>query len=173
MNTIEIVQCLKKIARNKFAYGVFPCNKLPRNIRKPAIIIANTDPDNKPGKHWTAIFLPTYGPCEYFDSYGLKPNNKHFKKFLNTHCKHYIFNKQRLQSDFSTLCGNYCCIYLHYKTLGMPMMNILKMFNKDNYTLNDIKLKQIFKQLFETKRQSGSGQFPIICHQTCQSMKCE
>ena len=35
--------------------GVFASNELPTY---PSGLIANTDPNNKPGQHWVAMFFP-------------------------------------------------------------------------------------------------------------------
>ena len=38
--------------------GVFPSDKLPQTIEKyPCGIVANTDPSDKPGEHWIALFI--------------------------------------------------------------------------------------------------------------------
>ena len=53
--------------------GVFASNELPSKIPSyPSGLIANTDPNNKPGQHWVAMFLEE-SKEEFFDSYGLPP----------------------------------------------------------------------------------------------------
>ena len=54
--------------------GVFPSNKLPRKRRYPSSLIANTDPDTKPGQHWIAMYFPSKTKKEFFDSYGMPPS---------------------------------------------------------------------------------------------------
>ena len=53
--------------------GVFASNELPSKISTyPSALIANTDPCNKPGQHWVAMFFPDEeNKEEFFDSYGL------------------------------------------------------------------------------------------------------
>ena len=56
--------------------GVFARDELPdvsREIR-PWCLILNTDPKDKPGTHWLALFASRNGPLEVFDSFGLPPN---------------------------------------------------------------------------------------------------
>jgi hypothetical protein len=36
-------------------------------------LIVNTDPHNKPGSHWVAIYGDGDGHTEFFDSYGKPP----------------------------------------------------------------------------------------------------
>lgn len=168
MDSLDITKCLKKTSRNKYSYGVFPCDKLPINLRKPALIVANTHPSFKPGEHWVAFYFDEHGQAEYFDSYGLRPTNKYFKRFLNRNCVKYGFNRQRLQSDFTSLCGNYCCIYLYNKARGIPLKKMLSQFDKKNYVKNDVKTKEKFKKYF---RQTGSGVTKVICMQTCKPLR--
>lgn len=171
MNTIDIANCLKEIARNKFEYGVYANDRLPLKLKKPAIIVANTDPSYKPGTHWIAFYLPKRGIGEYFDSYGRTPIDKNFVRFLKLHCKKFKFNNKQLQSDLSTLCGNYCCVYLYYKTKNMSMDKFLKKFKKDNHVLNDKKVKRMFKKHFKKKTQVGSGGEKLECNQSCKPLK--
>lgn len=168
MDSLDLTKCLKKIARNKYTYGVFPCDKLPNNLRKPALIVANTHPSFKPGEHWVAFYFDEQGQAEYFDSYGMRPTNKYFKKFLNRNCVKYGFNRQRIQSDFTSVCGNYCCIFLYNKAKGISLTKMLNQFDKQNYVKNDAKAKDIFKKYFG---QTGSGGAKIICMQTCKPLK--
>lgn len=168
MDSLDITKCLKKIARNKYTYGVFPCDKLPINLRKPALIVANTHPSFKPGEHWVAFYFDEHGQAEYFDSYGLRPSNKYFKRFLSRNCSKYGFNRHRLQSDFTSLCGNYCCIYLYNKVRGISLRKMLSQFDKQNYVKNDLKTAEKFKEYY---RQTGSGAAKVICMQTCKPLR--
>lgn len=168
MDSLDIAKCLKKSARLKYTYGVFPCDKLPIKIKKPALVVANTHPSFKPGEHWVAFHFDENGKGEYFDSYGSRPINKYFKQFLNRNCIKYVFNKQRLQSDFTSLCGNYCCIYLYNKARGASLSNILNQFDMKNYVRSDARAKQLFKKYFG---QTGSGVGEVFCRQTCRPLK--
>lgn len=165
MNTIAVAQCLQKIAKNSHTYGVYPSDKLPNVVKKPAIIVCNLDPSSKPGSHWVAIYVSKHNEIEYFDSYGIGPKNINIKSFLKKLSKNYKYNKQRLQSDFSSLCGNYCCVYLYFKIKNMSLQDFLKYFVKHKYYLNDEKVLQQFNKFFKTKhlKQIG-GRF---CNQTC------
>lgn len=171
MNTVDIIQCLKKIARNKFKYGVFASDRLPVNIKKPALIVANTDPSQKPGTHWVAFYLPKRGKCEYFDSYGRAPLNKNFVKFLQSHHQKFDFNRMRLQSDFSTLCGQYCCVYLYSKSKNTSLRTFLNKFEKNKQIYNDEKIERLFKKYFKTSNQVGSGVNNLQCNQVCKPKK--
>lgn len=120
MNTFEILEVLKgnSVTSEKF-YGVFPCNHLPEKIVKPALIIGNTDPSWKRGRHWAAFHFPKKGPAEYFDSFGGHPTNKYFIRFLKRNSVSYNVNTKRLQGDFSSTCGFYCFIFVYWCCFGV------------------------------------------------------
>ena len=53
---------------------VLPSDRLPHEIRKkPRGYILNTDPSDKPGSHWVAMYLTEDGKGEFWDSYGQAP----------------------------------------------------------------------------------------------------
>lgn len=171
MNTLDILSCLKKLSRKTFEVGVFPSDRLPISVKKPALIVANTDPANKSGSHWAAFYIPKDGYPEFFDSYGQRPN-KYFKNFLKRQDTFFKYNKQRLQSDFSSLCGNYCCVYLYFKSLKIPTQMFLKMFEKDNYIINDRRILKLYSTIYnENKRKQSGGGASLTCNQTCKPLK--
>lgn len=59
-------------ALNRYFKGVFPSDELPKSPSKTttAAYIVNTDPHDKPGKHWLALWVEN-GVCEIMDSYGM------------------------------------------------------------------------------------------------------
>jgi hypothetical protein len=70
---------------------VLPSDRLPREIRKrPGVYIINTDPSDKPGWHWVAIYFTEVGKGEFWDWYGQAPGfyNKNFTQYLDKHWVH-------------------------------------------------------------------------------------
>jgi hypothetical protein len=57
MNTLKIDHVLKThpSTRNVFK-GVYARNRLPRRLNVPSALIGNTDPDDRPGTHWVALY---------------------------------------------------------------------------------------------------------------------
>ena len=56
--TLELWQaCLCDPVLPPLIRGVFPSEKLPVINTYPATLIANTDPHNKPGTHWAAMYF--------------------------------------------------------------------------------------------------------------------
>ena len=77
MNTIQlVVDMMGGKDVKKYFRGVFPADKLPTRFKKPALLIANTDPSTQKGSHWVAFYIPKSGKPEYFDSLGRSPHKK-------------------------------------------------------------------------------------------------
>ena len=71
MNTYQIVRALEldPVAKKKFC-GVFPSDQLPKVIERfPCGFVANTDPRDKPGKHWVAFYFSSEQKGQFFNSY--------------------------------------------------------------------------------------------------------
>jgi hypothetical protein len=102
--------------------GVFARDELPDlNLRRrPFALILNTDPRNKPGQHWLAIFAPKAGRVELFDSYGLPPN------FYGLDSFDLIYNSTSFHSSSSSVCGHYCKFFLFNRTKGYLFYDIIE-----------------------------------------------
>lgn len=144
MDSIEIARAMNAHIKTVRSFkGVFASDKLPRRIlEKPSCLIVNTDPANKPGTHWVAIYIPPRGPYEYFDSFGLKPQVKNIKNFILKNSKNYTSNSKQLQSIFSMACGNYCCEYLLHRCQGKTMKQFLKKYVNEPTKNDAIILRQ-------------------------------
>src|SRR5438128_1093615 len=67
--------------------GVFALDEQPSTddlseLKKyPVAYIINSDPSNKPGQHWLAVYKESQdGALEFFDSYGQHPSNYSFPR---------------------------------------------------------------------------------------------
>ena len=69
MNGFQVETLIRRFCRDKFQ-GVYSCDTLPP---KPELLVCNTDPHDKPGTHWIAIYVDKNGRGEYFDSFGMEP----------------------------------------------------------------------------------------------------
>ena len=135
MDTLQIKRALEHNTFTKKTFsGVFAADELPEIIdASPCGFVANTDPSTEPGTHWLAFYYPSRGERGFFDSYGYPPDNygEAFKLYgVET------WNKRKIQSSWSTVCGQYCIFYLYYKSRGYSMNKIVNMFT-DNTCLND------------------------------------
>jgi hypothetical protein len=128
MDSLQIFHALKPILGDA-CLGVFPCDKIPLKPLSPCGFIVNTDPSNRPGSHWIAIFIQNDNNIEYFDSYGRKPTGL-ILKWFKKHKKRWI-NSQRIQGSFSSVCGHYSIYFLVKRWKGCLPNQVLKPFNKD------------------------------------------
>jgi len=111
--------------------GVFSVDNLPD---KPHLLVCNTDPSDKSGRHWVCIHVED-GHGEYFDSFGRRPTTL-FERYLNRHCSSWTFNDRQLQSVVSKFCGHYCIYYCMLRSRGVDMRKIVSSFSSDT-GLND------------------------------------
>ena len=113
--------------------GVFPCDKLPNIIHAPCSFICNTDPSNKPGTHWIAMFFDTETSMDYFDSNGITPSGP-FAKYLKP-VEKIRFSIVRLQDPGSIVCGEYAVHFLKSRSLGQTLdefVNCMQKHSSDN-----------------------------------------
>jgi hypothetical protein len=129
MKSTEIDEILRRVCKDTFV-GVFARDQLPTVTRRPALLVVNTDPHNRPGEHWTAIYLGVDGYGEFFDSLGLRPN-KTVENYMNRHCLRWIRNYRQLQSIVSHFCGYYCVFYCCYRNIGFDLNVITSWFTND------------------------------------------
>ena len=113
----------------------------------PTCLIANTDPTNKPGKHWVAMYLESPGVCEFFDSYGRAPAGT-FACFLQNYTSDVNFNAIRIQGPLSNSCGPYCIYYLCARIRGRTMKSIVGDFSM-NLPLNDVSVSEFVRRNFD------------------------
>ena len=107
--------------------GIFSADNIVDIVSKPQLIICNTDPSTKPGKHWILFFF-TNDTCEFFDSLG-KPLHlyaKSFTKIASKYAKYIKFTLIRIQPKESSLCGHYCLYFSILRSQGKSMKNIIK-----------------------------------------------
>ena len=123
--------------------GAFPRDMLPEVTKLPAALVVNTDPSDRPGEHWVAIYIPIEGYAEYFDSFGLPPLHWEIKKFLDKNSPMgTLYSNRTLQSIDGVTCGNYCILYVIGRCNNIPWWKLMTLFTS-NTTFNDI-LAQLY-----------------------------
>jgi hypothetical protein len=129
--TLEFVMRQDPHARALFE-GVFASDTLPHALhRRPSLLIVNTDPISKGGSHWLAIYISCEGKGEFFDSYGLPPYVPQIRSFLDKRCKSWRYNTVDLQAVNTTVCGQYCVMYLLFKAHGYSLFDFVKNFSNE------------------------------------------
>ena len=139
MDSDQIKRILKKCPQeNNCFIGVFSCDKLPKIKKIPCCFIANTDPSYLSGEHWIAIYVVNKSTADYFDSFGQPPENKHFKKFLSQF-QNYNYNSTCIQGSDTTVCGQYCVIFLISRQIGYEMDLIIERLHaNENVITRDV-----------------------------------
>ena len=133
MNSDVIDRVLKK---NCAIYrGVFACDQLPDVSTRSSVIVVNTDPTSRPGRHWICIYFDGDGYGEIFDSFGLRPKRV-FERYMNKHCVAWTFNKRQMQSLVSRFCGHYCIWYCIMKFRKVTLNELVNAMSDDT-GLND------------------------------------
>ena len=109
MNTLQLKRALERDTFTKKIFGgVFAADELPKTFDTfPYGFVANTDPSTEPGTHWVAFYFPSRDKGEFFDSYGYPPEHYGFESY-----KIETWNKYKLQSSWSNVCGQYCILPL-------------------------------------------------------------
>ena len=139
--------------------GVFARDQLPdlNRLARPYALVFNSDPQDKPGQHWLAIYGPETGPIELFDSYGLSPG------YYSLDPHHILHNKSSFQSSFSVVCGHYCIVFLYYRSVGVSFHEFIELLDSQaNHQLDSLiadtltNLKHKFKLLYPCTR---TGQY--------------
>ena len=105
MNTLQLKRALEHNTFTKKIFGgVFAADELPKTFDTfPYGFVANTDPSTEPGTHWVVFYFPSRENGEFFDSYGYPPEHYGFESY-----KIETWNKYKLQSSWSNVCGHYC-----------------------------------------------------------------
>lgn len=160
MNSLDITNVLRE---NKFTrrifMGVFPIDRLPDSkLKLPIFVVINTAVSSHPGEHWIAIYIPKYGKyIEMFDSYGRFFSNNFITKFIqiNSKKKIILFNSIQLQGPFSSVCGQYCCVYGYFRSREKTMDKFLRQFS-GKFVENDRKISDLFKRYFRNNLKSFS-----------------
>lgn len=155
MNTLEIQQALNFIPQHNT--GVYPADKIPKVWPKPAAIVANTDGSNKPGQHWIAMYVDRDGRGWYFDSYGLPPIIPQHLSGLRRNCKFFRCNTKQLQDANSTVCGQYCVVFLHFMSVFASPGRFLALFHTDTLK-NDSIVRKYYKSFTNKHYKKSKGQ---------------
>lgn len=130
LNSWQLWESLKSNQHTKAKFdGIYPIDHLKyiRN-KRPKLIIANTDPETKPGKHWLLFYFDDTGySVDFFDSLGKSPENypAEITHFLKLWAENVYYVTDRIQPMGSALCGHYCLYYAYCKSIGESMEDIL------------------------------------------------
>ena len=158
MNSDEIERFLSR--RLTDFDGVFSIDTLPD---RPRLLVCNTDPSDKPGRHWVAIYVDDDGNRgEFFDSFGRRPDDV-FERYMNRHCSSWIFNGRQLQAERSinlrdNIYSTYVyCDLVEHVSVGDRKAPLLRIVDKPkrvggnvHQVMNPIAYVPLQKKCFDT-----------------------
>ncbi len=165
MNGAEIAHAIVKDGfLKRICLGVFPSDRLPQHIPHCCCFVANEDPATKEGSHWVAFYVVGDGTCNFFDSYGRRPRNKHFIKFL--HDYDVTWNGRQVQDLFSTACGQHSLHFLFNRSRGLPFNDIIQLYSSDHKE-NDSSVCAFVNDMFDLSTPITDAEFlsSQICRQ--------
>lgn len=154
--------------------GVFPLDLIPTSaLNHPCCLVINTKPSNHPGEHWVCVVKTENNTGIYFDSFGFPPYNLPEIGLILDDCTEWIFNDIRLQSTFSTVCGQYCIFFLTHFARGLTMEHIIYLINDSGDTnANDALIFNYIKHKYPLRELNNLPviDFPFIFNQISQSL---
>ena len=139
MNSLQIHNILShdENAQKSNFLGCFPIDKIPNSAsRYPCSLVINTKPHTHPGEHWVAVIKNEDNYGIYFDSYGFPPTHlPEISKLLNQ-CIDWTYNTTSLQSQFTTVCGQYVIFFITHYARGFSLEHIIYLLNElgDSYS---------------------------------------
>ncbi len=143
MNSNEITSALRLCpTTSRFFLGVYANNQIPSLCRnKSGFYVYNTEPAYRSGDHWNLVLnLPPQ--TEHFDALGRKPPN-YVKGPTDM-----TFNTTRVQSPFSTTCGQHVIYVAFLRCYGISYNNILHNFYCEDTRCNDLIVSKFLKNHF-------------------------
>ena len=145
MDEKQIAECIRPYVRDFI--GVFACNERPISLTNRYYVL-NTKRRGTEGEHWIAVNIQN-GKIEVFDSLATFDQNTCIMKFINDlNFNTILYNKLRIQSVTSNVCGMYTVCFIIYRSAGMCFNNFLKLFNRNDFVQNDFLIVQMFKNLY-------------------------
>jgi hypothetical protein len=164
METNQLDAAVRRIVAPPTRFiGVFAADQVPdlTNLTYfPSCLIANTDPSTKAGQHWVAFWIDSPHSIDFFDSYGLGPQDYGFDIACSS------ISTKSIQSPNSTVCGQYCLYYLYVRSRGHTLVNFLNSFSLTNTTWNDRQVSRFVNKHFGI---SNPAETKFTCLQSCRS----
>ena len=159
MNTSQIYHALEtnNITAETFQ-GVYSSDTVPKFVNSPSGCVVNTDPQGKPGTHWVALYQEQQGVIETFDSFvkDLLSYSHYFKEFANS--SRIISQSHQLQSEITTVCGQYCLFFLLRRCSNETYSQIIHLYT-DNKASNDIMVCQYVDHYFDLNTEVQDKRF--------------
>ena len=152
MDTIQINHALRHWKPH--FKGTYAINHIPLvyTLDPPYAFVINLDAFPSGGSHWVALFCDEKGQQFYFDTAGLPPPEQ-LNRILDGNV---IYSSNRMQSDCSSVCGEYCILFLasHFEHLTFPQMS------RSNWLNNDLRVYKSVHEFFDIFPRKRT--FPVV-----------
>lgn len=140
LTTRDLNKLLRKV---KWYGGTFPCDMLPKYIKKPKSFIINLDPSYKTGSHWVALHFDTNNQAHYFDSFGRNPPDT-ILSFIDSNSNYLKVNRYKYQGNSSIACGFFCILFI---LLVHDLNRFYRIFRKCKHIYNEKKVLKTINEL--------------------------
>lgn len=124
--------------------GTFACNVIPYFDNQTFSLIINLSTDREKGSHFISLFV-LKNKIVYFDSYGLKNNNKFVEKYLQKYNKQIIYSNKTIQHISSAHCGYFAMSFILSLENNISLIKFLSFFRENNLIVNDYICVKIIK----------------------------
>ena len=170
MNSRELAYCIGNDPNlSRLCLGVFPVDRMPAPEAYPFCVIQNLDTSKGPGSHWTTIYVDHDGYGAYFDSYGQCPP-KRIETYMKKHCEDWAHSNARVQSVYSSSCGQHCLYFLWAKvSLDRSFDEIMATYSADDTEDNDRMVTEFVNENFDLSTKVVDSDY--IIEQICKSLE--
>ena len=105
-------------------------DELPEIVETyPFALVCNTHNADQPGEHRVAIYVDEVG--DYFDPYGQAPQHAEFANYMNEYCSEWSANNRTLHNPLSTVCVQYCVVFLTVRCRNASMHAFSRLFTTE------------------------------------------
>lgn len=165
MDSDQLEKYLACMCRPKnVGYAVIASDEFEKLVldKFPFFVIFNESPRSHSGTHWCVAHFKTRHSrieCHLFDSFGvsMKKKNIEFNFVVNSE------NLEQLQSNYSSVCGQWCLYWVYSKLNNIGLDTFLSQFSSD-HAQNDKIVSNFGKKLAKCcKCRCKSTQKTISC----------
>lgn len=169
LDTLEIERILKHDPYCKHLFlGVFALNELPLIVKKrPSILVFNFSNSWEEGSHWGTLALnkDEHMSIFYFESFGLCPLLPELVKFFKNNGSRLCMSTRKLQSEQTTVCGIYACLFAIMYAKSCNIRNFYELFSlRMSRVENDAHVQCLLTQhhsIMHASRQRASARCPL------------
>jgi len=158
--------------------GVFSADTLPKSLKTISnwCMVINTAKYDESGDHWVGLYHTPDQITRFFCSYGSDPFQEEripatIANMIRNLDGDVQYNKARLQSDCTSVCGQYTVLFILSMEAGIPYDSFLQLFHPSCRTCNDMDVAKTIQNLFDIQFTSRDIQWMKNRESLCQLIK--